>query len=310
MRKLLTTTCSPDQHEHNGVCCKRCPKGTHMSAHCNESSETQCKRCAQGFFTENQNYIDNCLACTSCDPHHHLQTSKDCTEISNRKCGCVEGFYCTQPSGNVEDHCEKCEAVHRCPPGHGVSARPNSTHDTVCEPCPPGTFNNETDYVTPCRTHTGCLDLGRSVLSEGTTERDAKCGDFVSRCHWMIPASLWAGLIVTLILIFIGVVCVKSKRRRKAVITAVNFQNFVPPALPPDVIEYPGSQELESLTVNKKPCAVEVDGVLECDGVSVNMLSEKCAAFSMPDTCMTFFSEPFESGPFRSEPQEDDWPGL
>lgn len=62
--------------------------------------------------------------------------------------------------------------------------------------------------------------------------------------------------------------------------------------------------------VSEKPCAVEVDGVLECDGVSVNMLSEKCAAFSMPDTCMTFFSEPFESGPFRSEPQEDDWPGL
>lgn len=35
-------------------------------------------------------------------------------------------------------------------------------------------------------------------------------------CHWMIPAGLWAGLILTLILFMTGVVCLKCKRRRKA----------------------------------------------------------------------------------------------
>lgn len=35
-------------------------------------------------------------------------------------------------------------------------------------------------------------------------------------CHWMIPASLWVGLILTLILVVIGGACLKSKRRRKA----------------------------------------------------------------------------------------------
>lgn len=35
-------------------------------------------------------------------------------------------------------------------------------------------------------------------------------------CPWMIPAGLWAGLIMTLILLTVGAVCLKSKRKRNA----------------------------------------------------------------------------------------------
>ncbi|KAB5586722.1 hypothetical protein PHYPO_G00004850 [Pangasianodon hypophthalmus] len=295
--------CSPDEHEHKGSCCKKCPKGKHVSSYCAASSQTECAQCRSGFYTETDNFIDDCLPCRSCDPNNHLQTSKYCTADSNTKCKCMEGFYCTQTSGNCQDHCEKCELVHRCPPGQGVSVPSNSTRNTVCKLCPPGTFNKETDYVTPCQNHTSCSDLGRSLISPGTAETDAVCGDFIHRCHWMIPASLWAGLILTLMLIMIGVIYLKCKRRGKAVITLVTSENFVPPALPPDVIKYPGSPELQTLTHSSKLCAEEDDGTLETDGVSVNMFLEKCGALYIPDTCMSYISEPY-----RSEPQEDDWP--
>ncbi|KAK3572230.1 hypothetical protein QTP86_027189, partial [Hemibagrus guttatus] len=153
----------------------------------------------------------------------------------------------------------------------GVSVPHNSTHDTVCTPCPEGTFNNKTDYFTTCQNHTRCSDVGRNLLSKGTAETDTKCGGLMRSdgCHWMLPAGLWAGLILTLILVFIGFLCLRCKKRRHA----------------------------------GKPCAEEYDGGLEYDGVIV--LQEKCAAFSIPDTCISFISEPY-----RSEPQEDDWPAF
>ncbi|XP_046704453.1 tumor necrosis factor receptor superfamily member 5-like isoform X2 [Silurus meridionalis] len=256
----------------------------------------------------NDMYEHNSKCCNKCQKDHHLQTVKNCTAESNTICMCMEGFYCTQSVGH-KDECGKCEPVRRCPPGHGVSFPPNSKSDTLCKACPAGTFNNNTDYITPCRNHTSCLDLGRKLVLSGTAKTDAICGDFIPSCpksYWMLPAGLWAGLILTLILVIIGFTCRKCKRKRNAVITMVNSQNFVPPALPPDVIKYPRSPELQKLTNSKdKDCAVEDDYALECDGVSLNMFPEKCVAFSIPVDINMSISEPY-----KSEPQEDDWPAL
>ncbi|XP_060776951.1 tumor necrosis factor receptor superfamily member 5-like [Neoarius graeffei] len=300
MRRLLAMSCPEGQYEHKGSCCKKCPKGTHMSpSDCN-----QCEPCPDGYYTAIENSLDNCLQCQLCDSKCHLEISKSCTAESNGTCKCMKGFYCTgHIFQNGDHHCTECKPVHLCPPGKGVSFHPNSTHDTVCEPCPAGTFNNWTDSSTTCQTHTSCSAAGRYLISDGTAETDAKCGDFVSRCHWMIPASLWAGLILTLILMVIGVICLKSKRKRKAVITLVSSENFVSPGLPPDIIKCPGSSEMHALTHNNKICAEEDEDAFECDSVSVKVFSEKFGAFSIPDTSFT-------SEPYRSEPQEDDWPGL
>ncbi|KAG7335449.1 hypothetical protein KOW79_000142 [Hemibagrus wyckioides] len=300
-------TCGPDEYNRGDHCCKKCPKGTHVSSECNRTSETKCQSCSRGFYMNMVNYVDKCFQCKSCISSYHLEMSETCTNESDTKCKCMEGFYCTKTSSVLKNDCESCKAVSPCPPGHGVSVPHNSTHDAMCTPCPQGTFNNKTDYFTTCQNHTRCSDLGRELLSEGTAETDAKCGDFMTRCHWMVPAGLWAGLVLTILLVFIGFLCLRcKKRRRKVVITLESTQTFIPPALPPDVIKYPRSPESETHTHNSKPCAEEDDGGLDyeglvCDGVTV--LPEKCAAFSISDTCMSFISEPF-----RSEPQEDDWP--
>ncbi|KAI5620357.1 tumor necrosis factor receptor superfamily member 5-like isoform X2 [Silurus asotus] len=168
-------------------------------------------------------------------------------------------------SNDMYEHNNKC--CDKC-------QKANSKRDTLCKPCPEGTFNNNTDYITPCRNHTSCLDLGRKLFFPGTTNSDAICGDFIPSCpksYWMLPAGLWAGLILTLILFIIGFTCRKCKRKRKA----------------------------------GKDCAVEDDYALECDGISLNMFPEKCVAFSIPVDINMSLSEPY-----KSEPQEDDWPAL
>ncbi|GAA6095189.1 tumor necrosis factor receptor superfamily member 5-like [Tachysurus ichikawai] len=293
--------CDSDKYDH--TCCQKCPKGSRVLSNCNKTSETKCEPCPKGYYLDDDYYADKCFQCGSCSSNN-LEISEPCTNESNTKCKCMEGFYCT--STLLQGHCERCKQVRLCPPGEGVSVHHNSTHDTMCRHCPTGTFNNKTDYLTTCQNHTRCSDLGRYLLSEGTAETDAKCGDFIPRCHWMIPASLWAGLILTLILFFIGVMCLRcKKRKRKAVITMGSSQIFVPPALPPDVIKYPRSPEIQTPTHNSKLCTEEYDGPLECDGVEQSVFSEKFGAFSVPDTCMSFISEHY-----RSEPQEDDWPAL
>ncbi|KAF5905955.1 tumor necrosis factor receptor superfamily member 5-like [Clarias magur] len=295
-------TCSEDQLEHNSICCDKCPKGKYVSSHCTQTSQTQCTPCHDGHYTEIINYMASCLKCRStCNADSQVET-KPCTAESNRECGCKEGYYCTRKV-NSGDQCDQCEPVQLCQPGYGVSVPPNSTHNTVCEPCPEGTFNNKTDYHTPCYNHTRCSDVGRVELTRGTKATDATCGGFMSGCHWLVPASLWAGLILTIIVVIIGVKCLKCKRRRKAVITVESSEQFISPVLPPDIIKHPRSPQIQTITYNSKPCAEEHECCLECDGVSVTVDSEKRGAYSIPDTCMSFISDPC-----KSEPQEDDWP--
>ncbi|KAM9488134.1 tumor necrosis factor receptor superfamily member 5 [Clarias gariepinus] len=296
-------TCTEDKFEHDNTCCDKCPEGTHVSKYCTPSSPTECTQCNNGYYTENKNYVNSCLKCsTSCNSDGQV-VKKDCTLTSDRTCGCKDDHYCTIKSVKFEDHCGKCEAFNRCEPGYGVSVPPNETQNTECEPCPAGTFNNKTDYHTPCYNHTRCADLGRVELTAGTETADATCGGFSPVCSWVVPASLWAGLTLTIIVVIIGVMCVKCKRRRKAVITVASSEQFISPVLPPDVIKHPRSPQIETITYNSKPCAEEHECSLECDGISVTADSEKRGAFSIPDTCMMFMSDPY-----KSEPQEDDWP--
>lgn len=130
-------------------------------------------------------------------------------------CDCLPGFYCSN------DHCEHCRPVTNCSLGEGVKDQATRTDDTICAPCEEGTFSNVTDHHSACQTHTRCKEIGRVLKTPGTLTADAVCGDFISRCHWMLPAGLWAGLVLTA-LILLGLICWRRKRQsyRAAVSTA------------------------------------------------------------------------------------------
>lgn len=54
--------------------------GYHVKGHCQESKETQCEPCDEGFFTEHENYIDNCLSCRLCHRgklHHQIPANTE-----------------------------------------------------------------------------------------------------------------------------------------------------------------------------------------------------------------------------------------
>lgn len=64
----------------NGVFISLLVSGTHVSSHCTQPKGYQCKQCPGGYYTENDNYIDNCLPCRSCNSskfHHQIPAYTD-----------------------------------------------------------------------------------------------------------------------------------------------------------------------------------------------------------------------------------------
>ncbi|XP_063734450.1 tumor necrosis factor receptor superfamily member 5 isoform X2 [Eleginops maclovinus] len=202
----MAKNCTDDQfYGKNGACCDQCPAGQYMLSDCDGKKKTVCAKCVNGY-TATKNYLPTCLECKSCSLVNHQQKVKDCTSKENAVCECVRGFYCT------EDNCEHCSPVQRCPLGQGVRVEATRTNDTICAPCEDGTYSNVTDFHSACRPHTRCEDLGRELITPGTTELDAFCGNFKSYCPWILPAGLWSGLVLTALILF-GLMCWRAKRK-------------------------------------------------------------------------------------------------
>ncbi|XP_036444970.1 tumor necrosis factor receptor superfamily member 5 [Colossoma macropomum] len=300
----MSTKSCPDQHEHNGQCCDFCPKGTYVSTDCTNSSKTKCKTCPHEHYTEEKNYMHDCLPCKQCHPENQI-VLKPCQQHNDRQCGCKEGFFCSSGSPG---HCEHCLALTVCPPGKGVSVQFTSHSDTTCSPCAPGTFSDVEDYKTPCHNHTNCEELGRHLLTPGTATTDAKCGDVIQNCPWMISTGLLVGLIMTIVICFV-VALLYWRTKRKSQQTVRTSESFIPPVLPPDIIKHPRSPEQpffhrDEIFSNTDDCC------LDCDGVTLTTLtaSEKYAYSASQCECGGFnTSDPFI---LQSEPQEDEWPGA
>ncbi|XP_027025988.2 uncharacterized protein LOC113658019 isoform X2 [Tachysurus fulvidraco] len=107
------------------VLCKRCPPGYRLQEHCTEKTQTVCKPCTVGYYTEVWNYIYECLPCSRCRSSQ-FEVQK-CTSTTNRKCGCKEGFYLY-----TSDICRQHTV---CPTGHAVIQKGTPFKDTVCELC-------------------------------------------------------------------------------------------------------------------------------------------------------------------------------
>lgn len=217
----------------DGSCCDRCPAGEHVQADCSGTTATECAKCGWGKFTATKNYLTKCEVCKECSSDNKQSKASDCTATRDTVCQCRPGFYCSN------DDCDHCEPVAQCHPGEGVRLKATRTNNTVCAPCETGTFSNVTDFLSPCKAHTRCEDYGRVLKTWGTPTTDAVCGNFKSHCSWMLPAGLWSGLVLTVIVVLVLLVFWRAKRKSYKTVNAspaaVEEAIPAPPLTPPEL---------------------------------------------------------------------------
>ncbi|KAI7806762.1 tumor necrosis factor receptor superfamily member 5 [Triplophysa rosa] len=285
----------------------KCPKGNFVHQ-CN-ATFVKCEPCPSNTFTAVDNHMDSCLPCRVCPSISNLMPDVECGADRNRQCKCKPGYYC---KNLTEDHCEHCSPVSRCPPGQGVTKNHTDLEDTKCKPCPDGTYNNVTDYISSCKNHTSCAYLGRHLKDPGNPTTDAKCGDFQAcrSCNWMLPAGLWAGLAVTALIIFLVLFIIyrRTKRRSQNSVMISEYFSSTSPTFPPDILKCPASCGLEKYQEDQKLTHIaenhsNMDCSTKCDfgTTQVMRVSEKYTTANDCTDRIIFHSI------YQSEPQETEW---
>lgn len=279
-----------------------------MLARCNATSNTVCETCPRRTFIDQENKLTQCRACRECSSTSNMEVVKECEVDKNTQCGCKPGYYCPHIS---DSHCDYCSQVSTCPPGEGVAIRHTFLKDTVCSPCPEGTYSDVNDYVSSCKNYTSCDDLGRQLKVPGTSQSDVVCGNFkacTTSCSWLLPASLWAGIVITALIVFLILFIIYWRNKRQSKRLEISLSH-ISPVLPPDILKYPADCDVErhverlQLThlVGNDP---DMDSI-QCDGFLPTMTaSEKyshSAAANGYTDCILCPSN------YQSEPQESEW---
>ncbi|XP_058160473.1 tumor necrosis factor receptor superfamily member 9 isoform X2 [Dasypus novemcinctus] len=132
--------------------CSRCPAGTF----CEKNKNQTCTPCPLNSFSSTGG-LKACNICRQCEGV--FKTKKACSPTSNAECECVSGFHCLRAG------CAVCEPD--CRQGQELTKK-------GCKDCRFGTFNDEKHGI--CRPWTDCSADGKSVLVNGTQERDVVCG--------------------------------------------------------------------------------------------------------------------------------------
>ncbi|XP_051262116.1 tumor necrosis factor receptor superfamily member 5 [Dicentrarchus labrax] len=304
----------------NGRCCDRCPAGSYMKAECDGTEKTKCDECEPGFYTATKNNLRKCHVCKQCSSSYNQRTVTDCRAKHNTVCQCVTGFYCS------DNACDHCQPVTSCRLGKGVKVLATQMNDTVCAPCEEGTYSNVTDFHSPCQKHTRCEDFRRVLETPGTKTTDAICGDFKTDCHWMLPAGLWSGLVLTALVLF-GLICWREKRKSSRTVSSsvpVKLIEMVPAErnslldLPLPSTELKGYCQ-ESCIVNG--CELppfNSDDIAVSDGTHDSM--DSCRPITPLKVTVSFAESSNKNGSVGyytsnfqrtfSEPQEDEWCGT
>uniref|UniRef100_A0A3Q2ST21 CD40 molecule, TNF receptor superfamily member 5 n=1 Tax=Fundulus heteroclitus TaxID=8078 RepID=A0A3Q2ST21_FUNHE len=184
--------CDPlTQYEDNGVCCKMCAPGTKMNV--NECNSPICEPCAQDEYHDTYNKEEKCKLQPYCDPNKNFE-APDHHKEKRTICTCKQGFHCSGES------CSSCVPHKLCGPGEEVLQKGNTTKDTVCQPCPEGTFSNDTSMEKSCVEHTKC-SLGFSAEQPGTDRSDTVCV-----ANKRVHVALGTGLAIFLLALIGGVV--------------------------------------------------------------------------------------------------------
>ncbi|KAL0985103.1 hypothetical protein UPYG_G00152930 [Umbra pygmaea] len=316
MDQMTGLKCGINGSSNGERLCDSCPKGQYVHTVCDSTRRTQCLACPHESYTADSNCLPKCLPCRFCDSKSHMRVLKECTASSNRECVCVTGFYCE------DDGCEHCLPVHRCPPGSGVAKLATEKHNTQCVLCQTGTYNNVTDAITSCKPHTSCQDLGRAMERAGTVTSDAVCGDFISRCEWIVPTSIMAGLVVTLFIIIIIIfIYWRARHHRSLSDSSSSHCHLVNPPRPAftsaHFITECNSQNPESwkdsITEQHIRALIQVNDCgppceLETDGVTKTMTEKD--EFCQSDHSNGFVGNNMRPIRYPSEPQEDEWTGT
>ncbi|KAK7147184.1 hypothetical protein R3I94_009892 [Phoxinus phoxinus] len=253
--------------------------------------------------------MEKCRACRECTSNSNLVMVKKCEADKNTECKCKQGYYCSQTS---DFHCDHCNPVATCPPGKGVARPYTYQTDTVCSPCPAGTYSDVNDYVSSCKNYTSCDDLGRNIEDPGTSVSDVVCGPIqtcrpTTSCSWVLPASLWAGIVVTALIVFLVLFIMYWRNKHQSKRSEISLSP-ISPVLPPDILKYPADFDMEKCAECDKHKAenyTDMDSSIQCDGVMPMMMSEKysqsTAANGYTDSHSTYHSL------YQSQPQESEW---
>ncbi|XP_027869096.1 tumor necrosis factor receptor superfamily member 5 [Xiphophorus couchianus] len=308
---MANITCEVKKNKSkDGHCCDQCPAGMFVAEDCNATENTKCESCPKGSYTEHPNYLKKCIGCSSCVENSQIKTN--CTDQKNTVCECKPGFFSTKED---VDH---CEAWTKCSVGYGVKNKPTSTNDTVCTPCEKGTYSNVTDFSSPCQPHFRCEAYGLQVKTPGTKTTNAICQECKSQCCWILPASLWAGLVLT-ILVVATLIFWRAKRRSyrpvKHSVPVTMVTVVAEPVLaPPELL----SHCQESCTDCKQSPFNSDDGsiirsISDSLDLSTPMTPLKpSVSFIEPEQTNCSSMYPISSAFCRSysEPQEDEWCGT
>ncbi|XP_026139713.1 tumor necrosis factor receptor superfamily member 3-like [Carassius auratus] len=288
------------------VKCSKCPKGKYVFASCNATSETVCKTCPRRTFIDQENSLTQCIACRECSSTSNMEMVKECEEDKNTECRCKLGYYCTHIS---DSHCDNCSPVSTCPPGQGVAFHHTFEKNTECVPCPEGTYSDVDDYISSCKNYTSCDDLGRHVKVPGTSQSDVVCGQFKAPCSWLLPASLWAGIVITAIIIVMILFIIYWRNKRQSKRLEISLRH-VSPVLPPDILKHPADCDVEKQAEHQQ-CThlvgkyTDMDSSIQCDGFSqpltVSETYRPSAAANGYTDSITCHSN------YQSEPQESEW---
>ncbi|XP_073703349.1 tumor necrosis factor receptor superfamily member 3 [Garra rufa] len=288
--------------------CSKCPKGKYMFS-CNATLQSVCEVCPRHTFIDQENNMSRCRSCRECSSTSNMEMVKECEADKNTECRCKPGFYCKHIS---DSQCDYCSPVSTCLPGSGVISLHTYQTDTVCRPCLEGTYSDVDDYVSSCKNYTSCDDLGRELKVPGTSQSDAVCGKLnpcTTTCSWLLPASLWTGIVITALIVFLILFIIYWRNKRQSKRLEISL-NHISPVLPPDILKYPVDcdvekhaecQQLTHLVGNYQ----DMDSSIQCDGFTPTMtMSEKyshsAAANGYTDSIMCHST-------YQSEPQESEW---
>ncbi|XP_063752517.1 hematopoietic death receptor isoform X2 [Eleginops maclovinus] len=125
------SSCRDDEYPHGNICCKNCPAGKRVAAHCSTAGGVgQCEECDDGTFTEHDNGLQQCFKCPQC--RSDQEAVQPCTHTQETECQCRAGRFCAP-----DQPCEVCKKCSSCAQDEETVRNCTSTTNTECKKNPP-----------------------------------------------------------------------------------------------------------------------------------------------------------------------------
>ena len=129
------------------ISCTTCPAGSEAST-CAATQNTECTPCAAGTWDDDNDALTACVACDVCSNANEFSPTcqaVDC-QAHTAQCGANE-YESEAPTTTTDRVCSPCTV---CENGTFQTAVCTANADTVCEACPPGTYDDDSDASTVC----------------------------------------------------------------------------------------------------------------------------------------------------------------